>query len=74
MVAEEIAIENEKKKLEGNSKGGKNTKEVSLQLECDLNNNSKTRSETWTDSQIAQKAGVGTVARYDAVMNQKMKF
>lgn len=44
-----------------------------LQLECDLNNNPKTRSETWTDSQIAQKAGVGTVARYDAVMNQKMK-
>ena len=32
-----FALENEKKKLEGNSKGGKNTKEVSLQLECDLN-------------------------------------
>ena len=39
-------------------------------MECDLNNNSKTRSETWTDDQIAKKAGVGTgsVARYNKIM------
>lgn len=66
----EVSLENEKKKLEGNSKGGKTSKEVSLQLECDSNNTSKSRSETWTDSQIAQKAGVGTgtVARFNKVM------
>ncbi len=33
---EEVRLENEKKKLEGNSKGGKINEEVSLQLECDL--------------------------------------
>lgn len=67
----EVSLENERKKLEGNSKGGKTSKEVSLQLECDSNNNTKSRSETWTDSQIAQKAGVGTgsVARYNKIMN-----
>lgn len=68
---EEVRIENEKKKLEGNSKGGKSNKEVSLQLECDLKNDNTSRSETWTDNQIAKKAGVGTgtVARYNKVMN-----
>ena len=68
---EEVRLENEKKKLEGNSKGGKSNKEVSLQLECDLKNDNTSRSETWTDNQIAKKAGVGTgtVARYNKVMN-----
>lgn len=68
----EVALENEKKKLEGNSKGGKTTKEVPLQLECDstVNYDSKTHSETWTDNQIAKKAGVGTgtIARYNKIM------
>ena len=38
-------------------------------MEC--NEKIKERSETWTDSQIAQKAGVGTgsVARYNKIMN-----
>ena len=68
---EEVRLENEKKKLEGNSKGGKSNKEVSLQLECDLKNDNTSRSETWTDNQIAKKVGVGvgTVARYNKVMN-----
>lgn len=52
----EVALENEKKRLEGNSKGGKSNKEVSLQLECDLKNENSSRNETWTDNQIAKKA------------------
>ena len=73
---EEVRLENEKKKLEGNSKGGKSNKEVSLQLECDLKNDNTSRSETWTDNQIAKKAGVGTgtVARYNKVMNSNDKM
>jgi hypothetical protein len=76
----EVELENEKKKKEGNSFGGKGGKEVPLQLECDLNNKeqSKTHSDTWTDSQTAKKAGVGvgTVARYNKVMksdDEKLK-
>lgn len=32
----EVALENEKKRLEWNSKGGSSNNEVSLQLECNL--------------------------------------
>lgn len=55
-LKEEIRKDNERRKLEGNSKGGKVSKEVPLQLECDSkgNNTSKTHSETWTDSQTAK--------------------
>ena len=40
--------------------------EVSLQLECNLKENDPVRRDTWTDSQIAKKAGVGvgSGARY----------
>lgn len=66
----EVALENEKKKKEGNKLGADitNNKSVTLQLECKRNND---RKNTWTDSQTAKKAGVGvgTVARYDRVMN-----
>lgn len=66
----EVALENEKKKKEGNKLGADitNNKSVTLQLECERNND---RKNTWTDSQTAKKAGVGvgTVARYNRVMN-----
>lgn len=68
----EVALENEKKKL---STLKQNTSNRSLQLERTENNkienqNNKKR-DTWTDSQIAKKAGVGvgSVARYNRVMN-----
>lgn len=66
----EVTLENEKKKKEGNKLGADvtNNKTVTLQLECERNND---RKDTWTDSQTAKKAGVGvgTVARYNRVMN-----
>lgn len=66
----EVALENKKKKKEGNKLGADiaNNKSVTLQLECNRNND---RKDTWTDSQTAKKAGVGvgTVARYNRVMN-----
>lgn len=70
-LREAIREENEKKRLEGNTlggQGGKKNNEVALQLEGNLNNISRS---TWTDNQIAKKAGVGvgTVARYNKVMN-----
>lgn len=67
----EVALENEKKRIEGNSKGGSSKNEVSLQLECNLKEDNSIRKDTWTDSQTAKKAGVGvgTVARYNRVMN-----
>ena len=64
---EEVRLENEKKKLEGNKLGADvtNGKAVSLQLEAE-----RDRSLN-TDRQTAQKAGVGvgTVARYNKVIN-----
>lgn len=67
----EVTLENEKKRLEGNSKGGSSNNEVSLQLECNLKEDDPVRKDSWTDSQTAKKAGVGlgTVARYNRVMN-----
>lgn len=65
----EVALENEKRKSEAISESNKNRNSNTLQLECN-ENESKSRSNTWTDSQTAKKAGVGvgTVARYDAIM------
>ena len=67
----EVTLENEKKRLEGNSKGGSSNNEVSRQLECNLKEDDPVRKDSWTDSQTAKKAGVGvgTVARYNRVMN-----
>ena len=66
----EVALENEKRKSEAISESNKNRNSNTLQLECN-ENESKSRSNTWTDSQTAKKAGVGvgTVARYNRVMN-----
>ena len=65
----EVALENEKKRLEGNKLGADvtNNKSVTLQLECERSND---RKDTWTDLQTAKMSGVGTgtVARYDAIM------
>lgn len=68
----EVALENEKKRLKGNKLGAKitnnkNIDTVALQLECERNE----RKSSWTDNQTAKKAGVGigTVARYNRVMN-----
>lgn len=60
ITKKEVALENEKKRLEGNKLGAeitnnnKNTDTVTLQLECERNE----RKETWTDNQITKKAGV----------------
>lgn len=63
-----MRTENEKKKLEGNRKGADitNGKAVALQLEGER----ETNRDTFTDNQVAKKAGVGTgtVARYNKVM------
>lgn len=69
-LQKEIALENEKKKSEAISESNRNRNSNTLQLECN-ENESKSRSNTWTDSQTAKKAGVGvgTVARYNRVMN-----
>lgn len=71
---EEVRIENEKKKLEGNKLGADvtNGKALPLQLECDRKDIDR---KTWNDNQIAKKAGVGTgtVARYKKVINSGMK-
>ena len=65
----EVSLENEKKKKESDKKFYGNQHEV-VSTPIGVQS-SKTRSETWTDSQIAQKAGVGTgsVARYNKIMN-----
>lgn len=65
----EVALENEMKKSKAIAESNKTRNSNTLQLEC--NEIQKNRSETWTDSQTAKKAGVGvgTVARYNRVMN-----
>ena len=70
MVAEEIALENKKKKL---STLKQNVSNRSLQLERTEDNkieSTNKQRDSWTDSQTAKKAGVGvgTVARYNRVM------
>lgn len=70
MVAEEIALENEEKRRKGGSIGGKGgyQNEACVQMDASL---SKERDRsTNTREQVAKMSGVGvgTVARYDAVM------
>ena len=66
MVAEEIALENKKKRLEGNRLGADvaNGKAVSVQMDAERDRTTNTRE------QVAKMSGVGagTVARYDAIM------
>lgn len=73
MVAEEIALENKKKKEKANEQfyGNRFTENKESVESTPIGVQSKSRSNTWTDSQTAKKAGVGigTVARYNRVMN-----
>lgn len=65
--ARRIEEENEKKRLEGNSFGGKGGNKVTVQMDADLNTPEKCRDRsTNTREQLAKMAGVGTgtVAKY----------
>lgn len=64
----EVALENEKKRKET---VGRPSKENCNPIGVQFPDDTRPRSETWTDTQTAKKAGVGvgTVARYNRVMN-----
>lgn len=64
----EVALENEKKRKET---VGRPSKENCTPIGVQFPDDTRPRSETWTDTQTAKKAGVGvgTVARYNRVMN-----
>lgn len=72
---EEVRMENEKKKIESDKQfhGNQYSEVVSTPIGVQSKNGDepKSHSDTWTDSQTAKKAGVGTgtVARYNKVMN-----
>lgn len=65
---EEVRVENEKKILDGYNTERRNQKSSSLQLE---GGSKKTDRTTYTDNQVAKKAGVGTgtIARFNRVMS-----
>lgn len=62
-LQKEIALENEKKRKETE---GRPRKENCTPIGVQNTDDNRSRSDTWTDSQTAKKAGVGvgTVARY----------
>lgn len=66
-LQKEIALENERKRKETE---GRPRKENCTPIGVQNTDDNRSRSNTWTDSQTAKKAGVGvgTVARYDAIM------
>lgn len=66
----EVRLENEKKRKETEGRPIKNCTPIGVQNKEMTNENSRFHSDTWTDSQTAKKAGVGTgtVARYNKVM------
>lgn len=72
-LQKEIALENKKKKEKANEQfyGNRFTENKESVESTPIGVQSKSRSNTWTDSQTAKKAGVGigTVARYNRVMN-----
>lgn len=72
-LQKEIALENKKKKEKANEQfyGNRFTENKESVESTPIGVQSKSRSDTWTDSQTAKKAGVGigTVARYNRVMN-----
>ena len=70
MVAEEIAIENKEKKLEGTYKSHEARRNGSVQMDGSNDEKKSHTSPTHTREQVAKLSGVGvgTVARYDAVM------
>lgn len=65
----EVALENEKKKSEAQKtfQGNQHVDFTPIGVDSKIDG----RKDTWTDSQIAKKAGVGvgSVARYNRVMN-----
>lgn len=67
-LQKEIALENERKRKETE---GRPRKENCTPIGVQNTDDNRSRSNTWTDSQTAKKAGVGvgTVARYNRVMN-----
>lgn len=68
---EEVRIENEKKKLEADEKFYGN-RFTDNKVDCPpIGGDSKNQRSTYTDNQVAKRAGVGvgTVARYNKVMN-----
>lgn len=67
-LQKEIALENEKKRKETE---GRPRKENCTPIGVQNTDDNRSRSNTWTDYQTAKKAGVGvgTVARYNRVMN-----
>ena len=67
MVAEEIALENKEKMLEGYSKERREEKSSCVQMDTGLKDRDYS---TNTRQQVAKMSGVGagTVARYDAIM------
>lgn len=70
MVAEEIALENKEKMLEGYSRERREEKSSSVHLDGGCNESKSHTSPTHTREQVAKMSGVGTgtVARYDAIM------
>lgn len=67
----EVALENEYKKSEAGKNYGKGMNNSSTPIGVNLSDNKNERKSSWTDSQTAKKAGVGvgTVARYNRIMN-----
>lgn len=70
MVAEEIALENKGKMLEGYSKERREERSSSVQMDGGCNESKSHTSPTHTREQVAKMSGVGTgtVARYEAIM------
>ena len=70
MVAEEIALENKEKMLEGYSRERREEKSSSVQMDGGCSESRSHTSPTHTREQVAKMSGVrtGTVARYDAIM------
>lgn len=73
--AQRIKECNKKKKLEGNSLGGKGGNQVSAHLSANLKVKQKRNRSTNTREQRAKQSGVstGTICRYDTVMNSDNK-
>lgn len=73
MVADEIALENKEKQLEGTYKSHESRRNGSVQMDGSNNSDEKRShtSPTHTREQVAKMSGVGTgtVARFNKVMN-----
>ena len=72
MVADEIALENKGRQLKGTYKSHESRKDGCVHLDT-TKDNIRDRS-TNTREQVAKMSGVGTVARYNKVMNLNDKM